>query len=272
MKILLPGNPQFRPLKFLKISLRLVWFDCHNDSWIYIARSFADLFKLGSEVSESCSCWRWQYVDYFILFYFFFFLPWVCKLQVDAIVNAAKESLLGGGGGMIHLLIFYLYFWVDGAIHHAAGSQLKIECRSIPETRPGVRCPVGEAKLTTACALAPKINCILGVLHLFFNNLGIIHTVGPMGNSENRSELLQRCYESALSIVFEKRLKSVAFCAISIPFVILVWHSGTGVFGFPEEEATKIAVTTIRYCYFQSPLLTSDAGWALLNIGTLWIK
>ena len=129
--------------------------------------------------------------------------------QVDAIVNAANERLLGGGG-------------VDGAIHRAAGPDLLEACRAIPETRPGVRCPTGEARITPGFGLdAPWV----------------IHTVGPVYSDgcSGEPELLANCYRNALDLARERGLASIAFPSIS-----------TGVYGYPIEEAARIAVDTVR--------------------------
>src|SRR5688500_2993391 len=93
---------------------------------------------------------------------------------MDAIVNAANESLLGGGG-------------VDGAIHAAAGPGLLAACRAIPQVHPGVRCPVGEARITPAFDLPSKF---------------VIHTVGPRwhGGHDNEPELLANCYRACLGL------------------------------------------------------------------------
>ena|ERR1051325_9847018 len=129
--------------------------------------------------------------------------------DVDAIVNAGNESLLGGGG-------------VDGAIHRAAGPGLLSECRKIAEVRPGVRCPTGEARVTAGHQLAARL---------------VIHTVGPVweGGDAGEEELLESCYRACMSLAAEHGVRSIAFPAIS-----------TGVYSFPRERAAEIAVATIN--------------------------
>ena len=133
----------------------------------------------------------------------------ITRLDVDAIVNAANERMLGGGG-------------VDGAIHRAAGPRLLGACRAIPEVRPGVRCPTGEARITPGFSLPAK---------------WVIHTVGPVwrGGGAGEDELLASCYRSTLSLAVEYEVRSIAFPAISC-----------GVFGFPPDRAAEIAVREIR--------------------------
>ena len=127
---------------------------------------------------------------------------------VDAIVNAANPRMLGGGG-------------VDGAIHRAAGSALLEACRAVPEVRPGVRCPTGQARITGGFGLPAK---------------HVIHTVGPIyGGSPKDAELLASAFRSSLELAEAHRLRTVAFPAISC-----------GVYGYPVEEAAVIAATVVR--------------------------
>ena len=133
----------------------------------------------------------------------------ITTLDVDAIVNAANERMLGGGG-------------VDGAIHRAAGPELLAACREIAEVRPGIRCPTGEARLTPGFRLPARY---------------VIHTVGPVwrGGAHGEPDLLAGCYRSSLEIALTQRLESIAFPAISC-----------GVYGYPLEDATSIAVGEVR--------------------------
>jgi len=142
----------------------------------------------------------------------------ITTLEVDAIVNAANEACLGGGG-------------VDGAIHRAAGPALLEACRALPEVRPGVRCPTGQARLTPAFDLPCR---------------SVIHTVGPVypGNEDAAPALLASCYRNSLDLAAEQRYASVAFPAIS-----------TGVYGYPPEAAAEIAVNEMRAALDRHPSL-----------------
>ena len=133
----------------------------------------------------------------------------ITTLDVDAIVNAANERMLGGGG-------------VDGAIHRAAGPELLAACRRVPEVRPGVRCPTGEARLTPGFQLAARY---------------VIHTVGPVwrGGSHGEADLLASCYRNALALARETAVRSIAFPAISC-----------GIYGYPIDDAATIAVREVR--------------------------
>jgi O-acetyl-ADP-ribose deacetylase len=133
----------------------------------------------------------------------------ITTLDVDAIVNAANERMLGGGG-------------VDGAIHRAAGPKLLEACRKIPEVRPGVRCPTGEARLTPGFGLPARY---------------VLHTVGPVwhGGAQGEPGLLAECYRNSLRIARDQQFRSVAFPAISC-----------GIYGYPVDEAATIAVREVR--------------------------
>ena len=133
----------------------------------------------------------------------------ITTLAVDVIVNAANEMMLGGAG-------------VDGAIHDAAGDELFKACLKVPEVRPGVRCPTGEARITPGFNLPAKF---------------VIHTVGPIyrDGQHGEPEKLAACYRNSLALAAENGCKSIAFPCIS-----------TGVYGYPKEEAAKIAVREVR--------------------------
>jgi O-acetyl-ADP-ribose deacetylase len=131
----------------------------------------------------------------------------ITKLEVDAIVNAANSSLIGGGG-------------VDGAIHRAGGPAILEECRQII-ARQG-RCETGQAVITSGGKLPAKF---------------VIHTVGPIwrGGFNNEVRLLENAYQNSLKLAVKNGIETIAFPNIS-----------TGVYGFPKEKAAAIAVKTVR--------------------------
>jgi O-acetyl-ADP-ribose deacetylase (regulator of RNase III) len=133
----------------------------------------------------------------------------ITTLPLDAIVNAANETLLGGGG-------------VDGAIHRAAGPELLAACRALPEVAPGVRCPTGEARITPGFRLPAR---------------HVIHTVGPVwrGGSRGEPTLLASCYRESLALAERNGIESIAFPAISC-----------GVYGYPIDQAVAIALREVR--------------------------
>ena len=136
----------------------------------------------------------------------------ITTLAVDAIVNAANNSLLGGGG-------------VDGAIHRVAGPQLLAECQTLGG------CPTGAARITKGYNLPAR---------------HVIHTVGPVwqGGNHGEPQLLAGCYRSCFALARKYRLRTLAFPAIS-----------TGVYGYPQEEAARIAVHEIRQALAANPEL-----------------
>jgi O-acetyl-ADP-ribose deacetylase len=131
----------------------------------------------------------------------------ITKMQVDAIVNAANTSLLGGGG-------------VDGAIHRAGGKAILEECIKIRNKQGG--CEVGKAVITTAGKMPSKY---------------VIHTVGPVWSQTKKDadELLANGYRNSLKLAVENKVKTIAFPNIS-----------TGIYHFPKDKAAEIAIKTVK--------------------------
>lgn len=130
-------------------------------------------------------------------------------LAVDAIVDAANQVMLGGGG-------------VDGAIHRAAGRELYKARLKVPEVRPGFRCPTDEARITLGFKLPTKF---------------IIHSIGPVYRDWQHGEpgTLAACYRNSLALAAVSGYKSIAFPSIS-----------TGIYGYPKDAAAQIAVREVR--------------------------
>jgi O-acetyl-ADP-ribose deacetylase (regulator of RNase III) len=143
--------------------------------------------------------------------------------QVDAVVNAANSSLLGGGG-------------VDGAIHRRGGPEILEACRALRASHYGRGLPTGQAVATTAGRLPAR---------------WVIHTVGPVyDEADDRSELLASCYRESLEVADELGAASVAFPAVS-----------AGIFGWPIDDAARIAVTTVR----ATPTRLTDVRFVLFT-------
>ncbi|MET9213791.1 MULTISPECIES: O-acetyl-ADP-ribose deacetylase [unclassified Nocardia] len=132
----------------------------------------------------------------------------ITEQAVDAVVNAANSSLLGGGG-------------VDGAIHRKGGPEILSACRDLRASHYGKGLATGQAVATTAGRLPAR---------------WVIHTVGPVWSAtEDRSDLLASCYRESLRVAAELGARTVAFPAIS-----------TGIFGWPKDDGARIAVATVR--------------------------
>jgi O-acetyl-ADP-ribose deacetylase len=131
----------------------------------------------------------------------------ITQLHVDAVVNAANSSLMGGGG-------------VDGAIHRAGGPAILEACKEIVAWQGG--CPTGEAVITTAGNLPARF---------------VIHTVGPVwrGGNNNEAALLANCYKNSLHLAVANKCRTVAFPNIS-----------TGIYGYPKKEAARIALAAVN--------------------------
>jgi O-acetyl-ADP-ribose deacetylase (regulator of RNase III) len=147
----------------------------------------------------------------------------ITEEAVDAVVNAANSSLLGGGG-------------VDGAIHRKGGPDILAACRKLRAGHYGRGLPTGQAVATTAGALPAR---------------WVIHTVGPVySRHEDRSELLASCFRESLRVADELGAATVAFPAVS-----------AGIYGWPMEDAARIAVTTVR----QTPTAVTEARFVLFS-------
>ncbi|MGN9787051.1 O-acetyl-ADP-ribose deacetylase [Nonomuraea sp. ZG12] len=132
----------------------------------------------------------------------------ITEQQVDAVVNAANSSLMGGGG-------------VDGAIHRRGGPEILQECRKLRASQYGKGLPTGQAVATTAGRLPAR---------------WVIHTVGPVHSAtEDRSDLLASCYRESLRVASSLGAATVAFPAIS-----------TGIYGWPLDDGARVAIRTVR--------------------------
>ena len=154
----------------------------------------------------------------------------ITRQSTDAIVNAANSSLMGGGG-------------VDGAIHRAGGPAILDECKQIV-ARQG-RLPTGKAVMTTGGNLKAKY---------------VIHTVGPIwhGGNSGEPELLASAYHESLKLATENNLNSIAFPSIS-----------TGAYGYPVNQASKVAIDTVITFLSQSTTSLREVVFVLFDAQTL---
>lgn len=133
---------------------------------------------------------------------------WFVDGSSDSIVNPANNRMLGGGGA-------------DGAIHRAAGPELRAACYEVPEVRPGVRCPTGEARITPGFKLRAS---------------HVIHTVGPIYDVDSNPEAyLKSAFRNSLRVAKENNIQYIAFPAISC-----------GVYRYPIDEAATIAISSVK--------------------------
>ncbi len=140
----------------------------------------------------------------------------ITREDVDAIVNAANASLMGGGG-------------VDGAIHRAGGPEILAACRRIRESEYPRGLPTGKAVITAAGRLPAR---------------HVIHTVGPIygEHAGEEARLLGECYENSIALAASHGLESIAFPAIS-----------TGAYGYPKDEAARVAIAAIKRALASHP-------------------
>ncbi|KAF7330448.1 A1pp-domain-containing protein [Mycena venus] len=194
--------------------------DCPEDMIVRLAniKTIGELFKTGTLKAAANQRYK---ADATFLDRVSLFQGDITVMEVDSIVNAANRSLLGGGGGASFLSSSRdgakIITRVDGAIHSAAGRKLLEECRTLGG------CDTGESKITSAYKLPSK---------------HIIHTVGPVysrSDLETRAQQLQSCYKTSLNLAVEHNLKHIAFPSVS-----------TGIYGYPIEDATHIALDVVR--------------------------
>ncbi|HHE41795.1 MAG TPA: O-acetyl-ADP-ribose deacetylase [Dehalococcoidia bacterium] len=154
----------------------------------------------------------------------------ITQMEVDAIVNAANSSLMGGGG-------------VDGAIHRAGGSTIKEECRRYVESHGQL--PPGHAMVTTAGRMAARY---------------VIHTVGPVwhGGSQREAETLASAYRESLRAAEERHLSTVAFPSIS-----------TGAYGYPVDRAARVAIDTVAEFLAREATTVNTVTFVLFDEPTL---